>query len=121
MIEVQSDLCKIDFEKNKCDEKIKKNPEISWRYKQCDEASLCYQNQLDVSERLEACFIGLLELPRMLGQAAVDVAKATPGAIEGYFKRVGQRIDDRTEMLKQCNKSIECKRQLAREIRRHSV
>lgn len=114
LIKVQSDLCKIDFQKNKCDEKIKKNSEMSWRYKRCDEASLCYQNQIDVSDRFEACFLGLLELPRMLGQAAVDLASATPGALEAYFKRLGQRLDDRSAMLKQCNKSIECKRQLAR-------
>lgn len=103
LIKVQSDLCKIDFEKNKCDEKIKKNQDMSWRYKRCDEASLCVQNQIDSSDRFEACLLGLVELPRMIGTAAVD-----------YFKSVSQSIKDRDEMLKNCNKSIECKRQLAR-------
>jgi hypothetical protein len=111
---LQKDLCKIDFEKNNCADKIKKNSDESWRYKKCDDSSLCIQNQYDSSESLAACGLGLLELPRVIGQAAVDVARATPSVVKNYLGRVSSRINDREQMLKNCNLSIECKRKLAR-------
>ncbi len=114
IFKLQKEICKIDFEKNKCSEKIKKNADESWRYKRCDESSLCIQNQYDASDSLTACGLGLLELPRVIGQAAVDTAKATPDALKNYVDRVSARIKDRESMLKNCNLSIECKRQLAR-------
>ena len=112
LIKLQSSLCQVHSETYNCDRIRESAGDDSWRFKKCDEASLCVQNQYGAGDSFQACVIGLLELPRQLGAMTVSIAKETPVILKKYLNNVSDSIKAREEMFKHCD--LECKKELAR-------
>lgn len=74
MVQIQVDMCKATYAANKCEERKAKDDE-QWRYLDCNPYALC-QMAVDLHSSSNACFVGLLELPRVVGEGAISGYKS---------------------------------------------
>lgn len=95
ILKTQKQLCEINRSVNQCQNFEKEKPKDSWKYIKCDYTSLCFQNNLDVTDDITACLTGALSV-------VVDVVNF-----------VNDLTTARNIWIKECEKSLSCKRELA--------
>ncbi|HEY1079187.1 MAG TPA: hypothetical protein VGE46_03785, partial [Bdellovibrio sp.] len=95
LLKHKKESCEIIRAAVQCEKFEKEKPEDSWKFIKCDYDSVCAQNMVDVQDEVAACIVGVLKFP---------IALVT-GAAESVLAQ--------EENIRECNKSIACKRELA--------
>lgn len=95
LLKHKKESCDIIRAAAQCEKFEKEKPQDSWKFLKCDYESVCAQNTVDLQDEVAACVVGVLNIP---------IALAT-GAAEAIMSK--------EEHIRECNKSVECKRELA--------
>ncbi|NUN05763.1 MAG: hypothetical protein HUU57_08370 [Bdellovibrio sp.] len=95
LLKYKKESCDIIRATAQCEKFEKEKPEESWKFLKCDYDLICAQNTVDGKDQVAACIVGVLSFPITLVQGATE------------------RIMAKEESIRECNKSVECKRELA--------
>lgn len=101
-LKTQKHLCEINRATYNCKKFEKEKPLEAWKYSQCSYEKMCFDNNVDFLDSAAACVVGATAF-------AVDLAQL--GKL--YLSGVATRITQNNEWLKECDKSLECKKKLA--------
>lgn len=95
LLKHKKESCDIIRAAAQCEKFEKEKPEDSWKFIKCDYDSVCAQNMVGVQDEVAACIVGVLKFP-------IAIVK---GAAESIMAK--------EENIRECNKSVACKRELA--------
>ena len=120
-LKTQKQLCEIQRSTNQCQDFEKEKPEDSWKYIKCDYVSLCFQNNVSVSDDVAACITGAtsstVELAKLfngLAQGAISDANRAAANMPKQFKELIHaaliQYTTKNEMNRFCDESPDCKK-----------
>ena len=97
MVQLQVDLCKVNYAKNNC-EKRKQADSEQWRYLDCNPYAIC-QMTVDLGATSNSCFVGLLELPRQIGEGAITEYKSVRNFVKTFDAKKAQELKNKAHKL----------------------
>ncbi len=97
MVQIQVDMCKATYTANKCEERKAKDEE-QWRYLDCNPYALC-QMAVDLHASSNACFVGLLELPRAVGEGAISGYKSVRDYVKTFDSEKASQLKNKAHKL----------------------
>lgn len=112
--------CEIEVQGLKCDQLQKEHPEWAPLMRKCDLESLCRQNEEQVRDESMACLRGYKNAMVDLGVSVKDMAVGLADFVEDSWQSFKTNIKKRNEFIRECNKSIACKRDLVKDDHRYA-
>ncbi|MNK08080.1 response regulator PleD [compost metagenome] len=112
--------CEIETQTQKCSELAATNPEWASLMRKCDVKGLCEQNKEFVKDKQLACLRGYKNALVDLGIALKDMTVSLGGLVESSWDNLKNNAAKRNEFLKECNKTLSCKRELIKNDHRYN-
>ncbi len=113
--------CEIELKALDCDGLSKKYPEMQGTLKRCDLKSQCEQNTEYAKSGDLACLRGYKNALVDTGIALKDMAVSLGQFVEGSWDSFKANVKKRNEFIRQCDKSISCKRDLVKDDHRYNA
>lgn len=113
--------CEVERKAQQCDELEKANPTWAPLMRRCDTPTLCQQNKEYLLGKQQACLRGYKNALIDLGIAVKDMTVSLAGMVENGWENIKRNNKLRQEFLKECNKSLACKRDLVKDDHRYNT
>ncbi|WP_413586946.1 hypothetical protein [Bdellovibrio sp. HCB274] len=115
-----SNQCDIEFKILKCDELVKEDKNASKLMRRCDSQGLCSQIPIGADQTV-ACLRGYANSLIDMGKDLKDMAVGMGNAIDQSWEQLKENKQQRLEFIAQCEKSLECKRDLSKGVPAYSA
>ena len=113
--------CNMQMKALDCDGLAQKNPEMKSLLKHCDFQSQCKEQEEYEKSKELACLRGYKNALVDTGIALKDLTVSLGSFIESSWDHFKTSVKQRNEFIRQCNKSIACKRDLVKEDHRYNT
>ena len=111
--------CEIEVQGLKCQELEAKHPEWTPMMRRCDIESLCKQNEEMMKGKSLACLRGYKNAMVDLGISIKDMTVSLAQFVDESWEGFKNSIQKRNEFIRECNKSLACKRDLVKDDHRY--
>lgn len=105
--------CQVQIKNNQCEDLAKKNPAWAPLMKKCSFDKICQESYEYQTKKAIACARGYKNALVDTGVAIKDMAVSGAEMISGSWKKFLASNKNREIFLKECDKTLECKRELA--------
>lgn len=112
--------CELEIKSHSCVELAKEHPDWAPLMRKCDLKSQCQELKEYNEGSAAACLRGYKNAMIDLGVSLKDMSLSLAGLVEESWERAKTNVKRRAEFLRECNKSLECKRDLVKDDHRYN-
>lgn len=113
--------CEMQKQAHRCEELKVENPSWAPLIKSCDWDNICKDLQEYERSKQLACMRGYANAAIDLGIAIKDMGVSLVGFVEDSWENIKKNNRERTAFLKECDKSLACKRDLIKDDHRYNA
>lgn len=113
--------CQLEVKAQNCEQLAQEHPDWAPLMRKCDFKSQCAEQWDLVKEKASACLRGYKNAMIDLGLSLKDMSVSLAGFVEDSWENFKKNNAQRTAFLKECNKTIVCKRDLVRDDHRYNT
>ncbi|AFY00987.1 hypothetical protein Bdt_1288 [Bdellovibrio bacteriovorus str. Tiberius] len=112
--------CEVETKSQNCVKLSEEHPDWAPLMRKCDLASQCQEQKEYMQKKSLACLRGYKNAMVDLGISLKDMTVSLAGLVEDSWESIKKNSRERAAFLKQCNSSIDCKKDLVKDDHRYN-
>lgn len=112
--------CELELQAQNCEGLAKENPEWAPLMRRCDYQSMCAEQSDYMANKSKACLRGYKNAMIDLGISIKDMSLSLADFVDSSWESFKTNQKQRNEFVKECNKSVSCKRDLVKDDHRYN-